>query len=134
MELFELEKEIKLKKNSKKRKEERILLLLNKLGLHATDFSKERISCSSTDSQKINVYAELIKMEDDIELITKELDILLDEAKDKEKIFNEFNDRDKQIYIEKRLLGYSNNKISYLHGIGKRRINKIIEKIKKSSP
>lgn len=49
-------------------------------------------------------------------------------------IYSESNDYDKQIYMEKKLLKWSNNKISLKHnGIGKSQIYRIIEKIEEKS-
>ena len=62
----------------------------------------------------------------------EELDEIYQEINDKETIYNKYNDRDKKIYIDKKLRGYSNAKMTYKYGLSKRSINRIVKKIEKN--
>lgn len=131
LELFELEKELKLKISSKNNKLELLYLYISKLELHVTDLSQIRVISSPKDPQKIELYEKAIKYLNEIEQLDKEIKILEKELTNQKKIFEEYNDRDKQIYIEKKLYKYNNAKISYRYNLGKRQINKIVKKISK---
>ena len=100
----------------------------------AVDTTKEMVSGNPPRKTIDDVMHTIIEMEKSISKCKEELNELYQEIKEKEAIYIKYNNRDKMIYIDKKFKGYSNAKLSYIYGIGKRRINKIIEKIEKSSP
>ena len=129
--LFELEKELKIKKSNRVKKQRKLELLRIKLGLHATDLTKEKIASMPIDPQHINDYADIIDLLDGIEYLDELIKILEDDLEEKYRIFKQYNDRDKQIYIEYRLKGYSVTKIAVRHGISRDQVYRTLKKFKR---
>ena len=133
MDLFELEKEKKELENSIQSRKERIELQRARLEAGAMDLSKVSVQGGKHGDTITDAVALIVKMEKDIEFLEEELKQNSREIDRMYNIFKEFNERDKQIYTEKKLLGWNNARISVKHnGISKRYINKIVKKVKKS--
>lgn len=131
MDLFELEKEKKIKILKRKTINNKIKLLRDQLGLKATDYSAVKIKSTPKRNKELAVLGKIEEMEKDLEYIEQELNIIDESLNSLYKIFNEYKDRDKQIYIEKKLYKWSNAKISVKHdGISKSQINRIVKEIK----
>lgn len=133
MDLFDLEKEKKELESKIQSKKERIELQRARLEAGAMDLSKVSVQGGKHGDTMTDAVALIVKMEKDIEYLEEELKQNSREIDRMYNIFKEFNERDKQIYTEKKLFGWSNARISVKHnGISKRYINKIVKKVKKS--
>ena len=133
MELFELEKEKKILESKIVSKKERIELERTKLDVQAIDLTKVAVQSSHSNNTNLDVIAKITEMEKDLEYLEKLLEQNSKEVSRLYNIYDHFDERDKQIYIEKKLYKWSNSKISVKHGgISFRQIQRIIEKIKKS--
>lgn len=131
MDLFELEKEKKELESSIQSRKERIELQRARLEAGAMDLSKVYVQGGKRGDTMTDAVALIVKMEKDIEFLEEELKQNGREIDRMYNIFKEFNERDKQIYTEKKLFGWSNARISAKHGgITKQYINKIIKKVK----
>ena len=98
----------------------------------ATDISKEIVSGNPPRKTIDDAMYQILEMEKMIKKCREELDEIYQEINDKETIYNKYNDRDKKIYIDKKLRGYSNAKMTYKYGLSKRSINRIVKKIEKN--
>ena len=133
MDLYDLEKEKKILESKIQSKKERIEIERTKLEPKATDYTKVMVQSSHTKDSMTDVIAIIVEMEQDIEYLETRLKQNEKEVNRLYNIYNQYKERDKQIYIEKKLLGWSNAKISVRHeGISRQYINKIIKKIKDS--
>lgn len=87
------------------------------------ELSKQRLECLSNEKCKI---------EDEIKSESNNLQFLKNQIDKAYSILKKFNNRDQQIYIEKCIYGWSNDKISAHHyGINRSSIWKIVNKINK---
>ena len=109
MDLFELEKEKKIKILKRKTINNKIKLLRDQLGLKATDYSAVKIKSTPKRNKELIVLGKIEEMEKDLEYIEQELNIIDESLNSLYKIFNEYKDRDKQIYIEKKLYKFFHN-------------------------
>lgn len=133
MDLYELEKEKKIIESKIQSKKERIEIERSKLEVGATDYSKVMVQSSHKKDTMTDVIAVIVEMEKDIEYLETRLKQNEKEVNRLYNIYSQYKERDKQIYLEKKLLGWSNAKISVKHGgITKQYINKIVKKIKDS--
>lgn len=130
MNIFELEKEQKILNAEITSKKERIELERSRLGNKAIDYSKPSVQSSPQTDSTLNVIAKISETEQDIEYCQSKLKQNEKEVDRLYNIFKEYKERDKQIYIEKKLYNWSNEKISIKHnGIGKSQIYRILKKI-----
>lgn len=128
MNLFEIKERIADVKAEKEYYEEEVERLEAKVGLKASDPSKEIVKGGG--SSKENALLQLTQMSIYLDESIEKLNNLIKLRDKKYNIYKEANDYDKQIYIEKKLLKWSNAKISAKHnGIGKSQIYRIIKKI-----
>ena len=133
MDLYDLEKEKKILESKIQSKKERIEIERTKLEPKATDYTKVMVQSGHKKDSMTDVIAIIVEMEQDIEYLETRLKQNEKEVNRLYNIYNQYKERDKQIYIEKKLLGWSNAKISVRHeGISRQYINKIIKKIKDS--
>ena len=132
MELFELEKEKKIKELRKSRLEEMIKINRERAeGIKAINCSKVMIQSSPRPNTMIDTISEIDFAERELKLVEKELEVIDVNINKLYQVLNEYNDRDQQIYIEKKLWNWSNARISTKHeGISKWTINRIIKKVK----
>lgn len=98
----------------------------------AVDTTKEIVSGNPPRRTIDDVMYTIVEMEKSISKCKEELDELFQEIQEKETIYKKYNNRDKLIYLDKKLKGYSNAKLSYIYGLSKRHINRIIKKIEKN--
>lgn len=132
MDLFELIEEIDSTKSDIQYYNEEKERLEIKVGVKATDYSKEPIKGGSGNSRE-DALLQLTQMEINLEDAIKKLDNLTRQADRKYSIFKNHKDEEKQIYIEKKLKKWSNAKISARHGgLGRTQIWNIIKKIEKN--
>lgn len=141
MELFELKREISSTEADIEYFEEERDRLYTKILPKASDPSKEIVKGGISDKEYTML--QYTQMGIELDNAIAKLDNLRKLRDKKYNIFKEANEYDKQIYIEKKLLKWSNGKISLKHnGIGKSQIynicnriegkNKIVEKSGKS--
>lgn len=104
MELFELEKEKKLLESRILSKKERIELERIKLDVQATDLTKASVQGSSANNSTLDVIAKITEMENDLNYLEKMLE---QNSKDVSRLYNiyqQYKERDQQIYVEKNYL------------------------------
>lgn len=100
------------------------------VGVGATDYSKELVDSSISVNATEEALLELTQMTMYLDDAIKKLDNITSLVNNKYNVYKEYNDYDKQIYIEKKLFKWRNAKISSKHnGISKTQINRIINKI-----
>lgn len=130
MDLYELEKNIVIKKNKIKNKKGRITEKREKLGTKSIDYSKPSVQSSPPKDSLLVAISQIIEMEKDVEKAIIELDDLIAEKEAIYESTKELKERDYQIYLEKRFKKMSNAQISVRHnGITKRQINRITKKV-----
>ena len=132
MDLYELKSEISSTEADIEYYKEERERIMTKLLPKASDPSKELVRGGISDKEYVML--QYIQMGTNLDNAIEKLDNLLKLRDKKYNIFKEANDYDKQIYMEKKLLRWSNSRISLKHnGIGKSQIYRIIKKIEKKS-
>ena len=128
MELFELKREISSTEADIEYFEEERDRLYTKILPKASDPTKEIVKGGISDKEYVMLQYTQIGIE--LDNAIAKLDNLRKLRDKKYNIFKEANEYDKQIYIEKKLLKWSNAKISVKHnGINRMQISRIIKKI-----
>ena len=130
MELFELKEEIEVTKADIKGYERNIKRLREELEPKAVDTTKERVK-GGTVRTIDDVMHELVKMEKNVQRSKNILDDLYQEVRDKEAIYKDYKDRDKQIYIDKKFYKLNNAQMEIKYQLSKRQVNRICKKIEK---
>lgn len=132
MDLFKLKREKAELEASISSTKERIELARSRLDSKAIDYTKPIVQSSPHKDPMGDIIGTIAEME---QYLDYSIELLKQNEKETDRayaIFKEFKDRDKQIYIEKKLYKWGNDKISARHGgITKRQINKITKKIEK---
>lgn len=132
MNLFELKEEKEDTEADIRYYKKELERLETRVGVGATDYSKEIVKSSgnSTDEALIEYAQTSMYLDDAI----KKLENITSLVNDKYNNFKKHNDYDKQIYTEKKLLHWSNTKISARHGrISRTQIWNIVNKIENDS-
>lgn len=133
MNIFELEKEKKILESKLISRKERIELERSKLDNKAIDYSKPAVQSSPHKDSMLDAVARISMFKSEVNDLTTQLEQNKKEIDRLYNIFGEYKERDKQIYIEKKLYKWSNAKISLKHkGIGKSQIYRILEKIEEN--
>ena len=131
MDLYELKREISSTEADIEYYKDERERVLTKLLPKASDPTKELIKGGISDKEYVMLqYTEMgIELDNAIAKLEN-----LRKLRDKKyNIFKEANDYDRQIYMEKKLLKWSNAKISVKHNnLGKSQIYRIIDKIEKN--
>ena len=131
MELFELKREISSTEADVEYYEEERERIITKLLPKSSDPTKEIIKGGI--SNKEYVMLQYTQMGIELDNAIAKLENLRKLRDKKYNIFKEANEYDKQIYIEKKLLKWSNAKISDKHnGISRTQIWNIIQKFEKN--
>ena len=129
MNLFELKEEKEDTEANIRYYKREIERLETRVGVGATDYSKELVKSSIIGGGTEEALLELTQMSMYLDDAIKKLDNITSLVNDKYNNYQKFNDYDKQIYTEKRLFKWSNAKISSRHnGIGKSQIYNICNK------
>ena len=79
-----------------------------------------------------DVIAKIIEMEKDLDKAQKEYDRLIPLINELEAGYKELNERDKLIYLEYHVKGYSAVKIGMRYGITDKQVYKILKKVEKN--
>lgn len=133
MDLYELEKNIVVKKNEIKKKKERIKEKKEKLGTKSIDYSKVAVQSSPPKDPLLEAIAQIVEMEEDVRKAIVELDDFIAQREAVYESTKELKERDYQIYLEKKFKKMNNAQISVKHGgISKWTINRIVEKVEKN--
>lgn len=131
MDLYELKREISSTEADIEYFKDERERVLTKLLPKASDPTKELVKGGISDKEYVML--QYIQMGKELDSAIEKLDNLKKLRDKKYNIFKEVNDYDKQIYMEKKFLKWSNVKISKKHGgISKWTINRIINKIDKN--
>ena len=102
------------------------------VGVGATDYSKELVDSSISVNATEEALLELTQMTMYLDDAIKKLDNITSLVNNKYNVYKEYNDYDKQIYIEKKLFKWRNAKISSKHnGISRMQIKRIVDSIEK---
>lgn len=102
------------------------------VGVGATDYSKELVDSSISVNATEEALLELTQMTMYLDDAIKKLDNITSLVNNKYNVYKEYNDYDKQIYIEKKLFKWRNAKISSKHnGISRMQIKRIVDGIEK---
>lgn len=127
MELFELKEAVSETQAELDYYTEEHERLMTRVLPKAGDTSKEFVRGGG--SSRENVLIKLTQMSMNVDEAKAKLDNLIKLRDKKYNIYQKANDYDKQIYMEKRLLKWSNNKISAKHnGLSRMQIWRIINK------
>lgn len=133
MELFELKEEKEDTEADIRYYKREIERLETRVGVGATDYSKELVKSSIIGGSTEEALIELTQTSMYLDDAIKKLENITSLVNDKYNIYQKFNDYDKQIYTEKRLFKWSNAKVSAKHGgMSRTQIWNIVNKIEKS--
>lgn len=131
MDLYELKREISSTEADIEYFKDERERIETKLLPKASDPSKELVKGGISDKEYVML--QYIQMGQELDNAIERLDNLLKLRDKKYNIFKEANDYDKQIYMEKKLLKWSNAKISAKHnGISRTQIWNIMQKFEKN--
>lgn len=134
MELFELKEVIEETEADRRSWERKVQRYREELEPKAVDITKEKVAGGGIGRTIEDVMDSIIKAEIMAQRCKNMLDDYYQEVREKEEVYQKYNDRDKQIYVDKMFYKMNNAQLEIKYGLGKRAINKIIKKIKKSSP
>ena len=131
MDLYELKREINSTEADIEYFKDERERIESKLLPKASDPSKELVKGGMSDKEYVML--QYIQMGQELDNAIEKLDNLLKLRDKKYNIFKEANDYDRQIYMEKKLLKWSNARISAKHnGISRTQIWNIMQKFEKS--
>ena len=116
----------------KKGYERKIQRLREELEPKAVDTTKEKVDGGGVGRTIEDVMHSLIEAEKGLQKCKNLLDEYYQEVRDKEAVYQEFKDRDKQLYIDKRFYKLNNAQMEIKYGLSKRQINRIIKKFEKN--
>lgn len=134
MELFELKEVIEETEADRRSWERKVQRYREELEPKAVDITKEKVAGGGVGRTIEDVMDSIIRAEIMAQRCKNMLDDYYQEVREKEEVYQKYNDRDKQIYVDKMFYKMNNAQLEIKYGLGKRAINKIIKKIKKSSP
>ena len=130
MNLYELQKEIKKKKcfiEQYKREIERYEEMMFKI--KTSNIEADMIHGGKRRNNLDICIDEITYRQERIKDLKEELELYEPLIKDLEQILKDYNDIEQLIYFERKVLGYSVNKISQRHHYGKSQIYNIINKV-----
>ena len=133
MTIFELKEKIEETKSDIKSLEREIKRNRESLEPRATEKKKKKVSGGGNGRTIDDVMSIILEAEKCIQRCQNKLDDYYIEVREKEEIFNKYNDKDKQLYIDKKIYKLNNAQLEIKYGIGKRGINKKISKMEKNS-
>lgn len=100
-------------------------------GLKATDIRSEIVEGRSKRKDLADLLHQKVELEKEIESLNDELLSYNPIITELEAIYKELGDRDKQIYIERKIRGYSPVRIGIKWGIDERTVRRIVKKVEK---
>lgn len=132
MELFELKEAIEETEADKRSWERKIQRCREELEPKAVDITKEKVAGGGAGRTIEDVMNTLINAERMAQRCINELEEYYQEVREKEEIYQKYNDRDKQIYVDKKLYKLNNAKMEIKYGLDRSVMNKICKKIEKN--
>jgi hypothetical protein len=132
MELFELKEVIEETEADRRSWERKVQRYREELEPKAVDITKEKVSGGGIGKTIDDVMHLIIEAEKGVQRCKNLLEDYYQEVREKEEIYQKYNDRDKQIYIDKMLYKLNTAQMEIKYGLSKRQVNRIIKKIKKS--
>ena len=97
----------------------------------AMNYDKVLVDGTPKHTDMSDVIAKIVEMEKDLEQAQKEYDRLIPLINELEEGYRELNERDKLIYMEYHIKGYSTVKIGIKYGITDRQVRRILKKVEK---
>ena len=98
----------------------------------ATRYDKELVKGTTKRKDVSDIIAEIVEMETDIEYAQQEYNRLLILITDLENNYKELNERDKLIYVDRMIKGFSMAKMEYKYNKSDRQIRRIIQKVERN--
>ena len=132
MELFELKEEIEITEADKRSYERKIIRHRQELEPRASDMTKEKVNGGGIGKTIDDVMHLIIEAEKGVQRCKNKLEDLYQEVREKEEVYRKYNDRDKQIYVDKKLYKLNNAKMEIKYGLDRSVMNKICKKIEKN--
>lgn len=132
MTIFELKEKIEETKSDIKSLEREIKRNRESLEPRATDVSKEKVSGGGNGRTIDDVMSIILEAEKCIQRCKNKLEDYYVEVREKEEIFNKYNDKDKQLYIDKKIYKLNNAQLEVKYGKSKWSLNRKIAKIEKN--
>ena len=132
MNLLELQEEYNEKQLFIKLKREKIELLNNRMkNIHATNPKEINVKGSPKRTDLIDMIYEKSCLEEEIKELYEELGMMLPIINELEKKYKALGERDKQIYIQRKIYGLSPVRIGIKWELDERTIRRIVEKVEK---
>lgn len=100
--------------------------------IRATDIKDISVQSSHKKIDLADLLDKKVILEQEVEELGKELDKIIPIIKELEHLYSEVGDRDKQIYIQRKIWGYSPVKIGIKYGISDRQVKRIVKKVEKT--
>lgn len=133
MNLFDLQKEYNEKLLFIKLLRERIELINIRMeNIKATDIRDISVLGHAQKTDINDLIHKKVKLEKDINETYEELSLMLPVIKELEKAYQTLGDRDKQIYIQRKIWGYSPVKIGIKWGLDERTVRRIVKKVEEN--
>ena len=132
MELFELKEAIEETEADKRSWERKVQRCREELEPKAVDITKEKVAGGGAGRTIKDVMNTLINAERMAQRCKNILDDYYQEVREKEEVYQKYNDRDKQIYVDKKLYKLNNAQMEVKYGIERSVMNKICKKIEKN--
>lgn len=132
MNLLELKEIYEEKQQFIKWKMEEIRLIDCKMeNIKATDIKDISVQSSYKKIDLADLLDKKVILEQEVEELGEELNKIIPVIKELEHLYSSVGDRDKQIYIQRKIWGYSPVKIGIKWGITDRQVQKIVKKVEK---
>lgn len=133
MNLLELQKEYNEKQLFIKLLRDKIKLLNDRMeNIKAMDIRDVSVLGSAKRTDINDLLNQKVKYEVDLNEAYEELGLILPIIKQLEEAYKQIGDRDKQIYIQRRIWGYSPVRIGVKWGISDRQVQKIVKNVENS--
>lgn len=133
MNLFDLQKEYNEKQLFIKLLKERIELINTRMeNIKATDIKDISVLGHAQKTDINDLLDKKVKLEKEINDVYEELGLMLPVIRELEKAYQTLGDRDRQIYIQRKIWGYSPIKIGVKWGIDERTVRRIVKKVEEN--
>lgn len=133
MNLLDLQREYNENQAFIKILKEKIDLIDTKIqNIHATDIKDISVLGHSKKVDTADLLHEKVKLEHEINDMYKKIEFMLPIIRELEDAYKKIGDRDKQIYIQRKIWGYSPVRIGIKWGIDERTVRRIVKKVEKS--
>lgn len=100
--------------------------------IRATDIKDISVQSSYKKIDLADLLDRKVILEQEVEELVEELNKIIPIIKELEHLYSEVGDRDKQIYIQRKIWGYSPVKIGIKWGITDRQVKRIVKKVEKT--